>query len=360
MIPVFWRYAVASYLKIFCLTVGSIVSILIVSRFKDIAHFAALSANWSKTALFTSVQIPFILPMAIPISALFASFLLVQKMSRSHELAALRSAGFSLSQILTPLLFVGGFLTLANFFLCAKITPICQLESLKILHQEASPNPLVLLQRRKLMKLKNTYVQLKEKEDKIVDLVLIAHTGNHPRLELITSDLLRLEGEQFIGEHTAIVSHPSSEGFDFDPLLIENLASLSMQAPLLSEFLTKRSHKPTIRALDFRMLLQASQKSGKTGRVALVELLRRCSLSLAVLTFTFLGSAFGMESGRKQSKRGSLYALFLALLLLSSYFLGKGLRFHATVSFLAFLLPHALSWVCSIWRLRSVSRGLEQ
>jgi len=357
MIPVFWRYAISSYLKIFSLSVGSIVSILIVSRFKDIAHFAALSADWPKTALFTSYQIPFILPMAIPISALFASFLLVQKMSRSHELAALRSAGFSLRQILMPILLTGGFLTLANFFLCAEITPICQLESIKILHQEASPNPLVLLQRRKLMKLKTTYVQLKEKEGQIVDLVLIAHTGSHPRLELIASDLLRLEEDQLIGEGTAIVSHPSSEGFDFDPLLIENLSTLSMQAPLLSEFLTKRSHKTTIRALDFRMLLQAGKKPGKKGRVALVELLRRCSLSLAVLTFTFLGCAFGMETGKKQSKSGSLYALSLALLLLSSYFLGKGLRFHATVSALAFLLPHALSWVCSVWRLKCVSRG---
>jgi lipopolysaccharide export system permease protein len=107
------------------------------------------------------------------------------------------------------------------------------------------------------------------------------------------------------------------------------------------------------------MLMQACKYPGRMGRAAFTELLRRSSLSLAVLSFTFLGCAFGFESEKNHSKRGSLYALFLALILLSSYFLGKGLRFNSAISALSFALPHCLIWISSFWRLRRIAKGVE-
>ena len=62
-------------------------------RFKDIARFAALSADGVKTGLFVLYQFPHILPIAIPISALIASFLLFQRLSKTYELTALRASG---------------------------------------------------------------------------------------------------------------------------------------------------------------------------------------------------------------------------------------------------------------------------
>src|SRR4051812_38356814 len=102
--PILWRYALQSYLRVFFLSVCTFITVLIVARFKEIARFTALTGDWSKTGLFIVYQIPSILPIAIPISALIASLLLFQRLSRTYELTALRASGLSLSTILTPLL----------------------------------------------------------------------------------------------------------------------------------------------------------------------------------------------------------------------------------------------------------------
>ncbi len=382
MIPVLWRYAIRNYLKIFTLSVGSIVLVLIVSRFKEIAHFAVLSADWPKTVLFTLYQIPFILPMALPLSALLASFLLLQKMSRFHEIAALRAAGFGLRHILAPLMFLGGLLSLLNFSLSAQIAPHCIRESLKILYQDAPPNPLVLLQRRKLLKHKNIYIQLQEKEDRVTDLLLIARNGSNHRLELISAGCLQMEDHQLIGKKMALVSHLhgtrsslvnsealknlpnltacriTSDSLEFDPLFIENQTTMSMAATALSAFLTKSPPKTTIRSLDFRMLPRAYNHDKKKAKAAFSELLRRCSLSLAVFSFTFLGCAFGFESEKSHSKKGLYIMLFLALLLLSSYFLGKGLRSNSILAAVSIFFPHFVIWFASLTRLRRIAKGM--
>jgi lipopolysaccharide export system permease protein len=209
-----------------------------------------------------------------------------------------------------------------------------------------------------MLKLKNTYLQLKEEEGEVLDLILVARNGRNHRLELLSADRLRSEKDLIIGERTAIVSHVGTGNTDHDPLLIENQATMSMNGDLLAKFFIKRPPKTSIRALDFRMLPWASAQKGKLGRTAWTELLRRSSLSLAVFSFTLLGCAFGFETGKKASKSSALSTIFLALLLLSSYFLGKGLRFNAIVSLLSFLLPHCLIWVASLRRLRRIARGI--
>jgi len=258
---------------------------------------------------------------------------------------------------LAPLLFVGAFLSLINFAFSAKITPLSNQASLQILTRD-SENPLALLQKRKLFKLQNTYLQWKADENELLDLILIARGGSNHRLGLLSCDRLCMENNAFKAEHLVTVSHPSAQLENFDPLLIENQAAMTMEASSFLERIKKRGHKVTIRSLDFRMLAQAASYSGRIGRAAMTELLRRCSLAIAVLSFTFLGCAFGFEAGKNHSKSGSLQALFLALVLFSSYFLGKGLRFNAVISTISFILPHCLVWICSFWRLRKISRGI--
>jgi len=102
--PILWRYALQSYTRVLLLSICTFIAVLIVSRFKEIARFTALTCDFRKTGMFVFYQIPAILPIAIPISTLIASLLLFQKLSRSYELTALRASGLSLRSILAPLL----------------------------------------------------------------------------------------------------------------------------------------------------------------------------------------------------------------------------------------------------------------
>jgi lipopolysaccharide export system permease protein len=360
MIPILWRYTIRAYLKIFLLSVGTFVSVLMVSRFKEVARFAALSSNGGKTALFAVYQIPFILPMAIPLSALIASLLLFQQLSRTNELTALRSLGFPFKNILTPLLLLSSFLALLNFSIAAELAPYCRRESKMLLYRETSGNPLLLLQRQNLIKMKNAYIRIKTKENgtRAHDFTLITYNENNQRLNLMSAKKLKIQGDELLGEDVAIVSYIHSNPGNYDPLIIENQGFLSTDAPLLSAALKKNRPRIDSSSLGLRMLRHRLQEKSKLMKSASIEIFRRLSLSLSVFSFTFLGCAFGIELGRSPKKRTLLYALILAFLILSSYFLGKSFKKELFLAAIVFPLPHLVAIVASILRLFRLSRGV--
>lgn len=350
--PILWRYALQSYLRVFLLSVCTFITVLIVARFKEIARFTALSGDFSKTGLFIVYQIPTILPIAIPISALIASLLLFQRLSRTFELTALRASGLSLTAILAPLLTCSLFLTLMNFSICAEIAPYCRREGKTLIYHETTENPLLLLQRQKLVKIKHAYLDMQVKDDETTkDLVLIVYNESNDRLSLLSARKLRMFGEDLIGEDLALISYINAED-GYDTLVIENQAFMSTSAPLLSTAMKKNRPRLDINALSLKML-----RLDKKVKPAWVEILRRLSLSLAVFSFTLLGCTFGIEEGRNPSRKNLLFALLLTLTVLMSYLLAKDLKDFPFLATLAFLLPHPFIWVCSTVHLTRIARG---
>jgi lipopolysaccharide export system permease protein len=361
MIPILWRYLIKSYLKVFSLSVCSFIAILLVSRFKDMARFTALSGDGLKTALFALYQIPLILPLALPISALIASLLLFQRLSHSHELTALRASGVSLSTLFAPVLITSLFLSLANFSLCSSISPYCRRETKTLLYRETSANPLLLLQRQNLIKTKGTYLHMDvKKEGKSADnFILVAHNESNQRLTLLMAKHLKIAKETLVGLDVAMISHLFSEKGDaFEPLILENQSSVSTSAPVLSTVLKKNRPHLDVPSLSLKMLKMRALESKKKALASHVEILRRITLALATFSFTFLGAAFGYEQTRNPSKKGLFIALFLALTVLMSYLLGKELKSHPLMAIFAFLAPHPLIWIGSSLQLRQISRGL--
>ena len=358
--PILWRYLIACYLRVFLLSVCSFVGVLFVLRFKDIARFAALSFDGVKTSLFILYQFPHILPIAIPISALIASFLLFQRLSRSHELTALRASGMSFFSLLAPVLLASLFLSLMNFAICADLAPYCRRETKTLLYRKSGANPLVLLQRQQLLKIKNTYLDLQMQEEGrcAQDFLCIAYSENNERLNLIAIKKLSLKKNQLFGQNLSLLSHvPSKEPEGFDITLLENQKAMSMPAPLLSQALKKKRPAMETGALSLKQLFFQRQEGAKKERLVLIEVLRRYTLSFAVFSFTFLGCAFGIQSGREAKKTPLFAASGWTLLVLVSYFLGKGLKTFPVAAMAAFLLPHPLLWLASLYRLSSLNRG---
>lgn len=297
--------------------------------------------------------------MAIPISALIASLLLFQSLSRTSELTAFRAAGLSFRSLLAPLLWISLLLSLANFSICAEVAPYCKRETKELLYRETTENPLLLLQRQKLMKLKHAYLDMKVKEEgeEAKNLKLIVYNQSNKRLSLLAARKLQISNDQLLGYDVAMISHLVG-GEGFDPLIIENQSSMSTETPLLSTILKKNRPRFEANSLGMRMLRLRSDEGGKKGIAAEIEILRRISLSLSVFSFTLLGCAFGIEPGRNPSKKGLFIALGLSLFVFMSYLLGKELKKHLEMAFFILLLPHPLIWIASFWRIKRVSRGI--
>jgi lipopolysaccharide export system permease protein len=358
--PTLWRYLIHSFLRSLLLTIGAFVSILIVSRFKEIAKFAALSSDLGKTGLFIVYHVPTILPMALPISALIASYLLFHRLSQSYELSSIRASGFSLFDVASPLLLFSAFLSLLNFAFSAHLAPLCRREAKAMTYRETTGNPLLLLQRQQLVNIKQAYFDMSVVEEgrKARDVTLIAYNESTGRLTLLSAETLEVEGDRFTGNHVALLSHiPSSE--PFDSLLIENQSWMSTATPLLSEMLKKNRPRLDVASMSLSMLRIRCQEDKKMGAHALVEILRRTSLSFAVFSFTLLAISFSISQTRNPSKRPLFYMIGLSLTVLIAYLLGKAFKGSPLQATLAFLAPHPLIWLFSLIRLRRISRGLE-
>lgn len=362
--PILWRYILRNFFQVFLLCVGSFIGVLLVLRFQEIARFAASGAPKLKVLLFMLLQVPYILPIAIPISCLIASMLFFQKLSHMHELTALRTCGLGLKPIITPLLFVGILLSAVNFTVSCELTPRSRGMTKTLIYEMAAENPLFLLQKESLLKLKHVFMDMKVlKASKYAEnVVLVLKNASTDRLALVSARQLYLNGELLRGDNVAIISSvdPKKET-GFDHLVIENQAEMNTPASNFTQFTPHTDWQSSYEYLPLKSILANERLEQGSGlsRSALLEISRRLSLSLAAFTFTLIGIAYGIEIGRNRSKKRIFWAIVLASLYLVCFIMAKSLRHSPTLSTAIYLLVHPLIILLSLKSLRTVARGIE-
>lgn len=365
--PIVWRYLLRNYFQVFLLCVSTFISVLLVLRFQEIARFATAGTPPSTVFLFAVLQIPYILPIAVPVSCLIAAMLLFQRLSHTHELTAFRSSGLGLSKIAAPLLFAGFFLTLVNFTIASELAPRCRGMSKALICKAASDNPLFLLQRESLVKLKNAYFEMKVlKSGKYAeDVLLVLKNSSSDRIAVVSAKELNLKGDELQGVQVSIISSvdPKSDGFDH--LVIENQAEMNMQAANLSQFTQTADWSSSYDYMPLRTILARDGLSKKKNKPLFVtksaqlEIARRISISLAAFTFTCIGVAFGTQISRNRSRKGIVSAILLASLFLVCFISAKSLKHAPFLSTAIYLLPHPLILLLSFRSMKSLQGGVE-
>lgn len=380
--PIVWRYLLARYLKVFLLSVVSFVTVLVVARLDAIAEFAGLGASARVVFLFTLHQVPYILPIAIPVSCLIASILLVQELSSSQELTALRACSFSLFKIISPLLFAAMCLSIINFYVTSELATHSHLASRRLINQVTTVNPLLLLQKKRLFQLQEAFVHIERLHgnDRADRVAIAKSTGEDDQLFLFLADHLRTGEGKIFGENIAMVSSAKASLPDtFAPLFIENEAYLEADTRECLQLLRGGGWRLNADHLRYGLLLArresdrhrleeaiaqgaSADEIGKR-RAALAktysEGYRRLSMTLAPFTFTLLGATFGIRIGRGRSNRGIIAVVLLAAFSLAIFFMAKSLDKQALLSATLYLTPHLCIVLASMWVLRRASKGIE-
>jgi lipopolysaccharide export system permease protein len=368
--PILWRFLLRNYLQVFLLSVTGFIAVLLVMRFKEIAQFAALNPDLPAIALFTLYQMPNILPHAIPISCLIASMLLFQSLSHHGELSALRSSGFGLKPILLPLVLISGLLSLINFTVVSELGPVCRTLSKELSYKITASNPFYIVQQAEAGKIPNTFIQLKTLKDgkRAKDVLLIMNNKSNHRLGLATAKELFLEREFLLGKQITLVSGVAAKSTTgFDHMVIENHATMTTKASHLSELLRGSIVQGGLEYQPFRMLMAKAIFHGQNGdshksQKIFLEISRRVLLALAPIVFTLIGSAFGMEIGRKRTKKGIIWAISLCALYLFSFLGAKSMHKTAWVAGGAawiYLFPLPILLFFARRSLKKISRGIE-
>jgi lipopolysaccharide export system permease protein len=363
--PILWRYLLRNFFQVFFLCVSSFISVLIVLRFQEIARFATSGASKLKVIAFALLQIPYILPIAIPVSCLIAAILLFQRLSHTQELTAFRASGLGLRSMTIPLLLAGFVLTLINFTIASEISTRCRSLSKTLIYEMAMANPLFILQKESLVKLKSAYYDIGVlKANKYAeDVLLVVKNSSSERLTLMSAKEIALKEDLLKGEHVTFISSVDpKKGDGFDHLVIENQAEMNTKAANLSQFLQTVDWSTSFEYLPLRMILAhdiAVKNRFAIGKSARLEIARRISISLAALTFTLIGLAFGMQISRDRSRKGVLWAIALAAFFLVCFITAKSLRHMPMLSTILYLLPHPIIILLSLRGLKAIREGVE-
>lgn len=381
--PILWRYLIGYFLKIAIACMLAFVAILLTMQLDDIAHFAALGAPLVYILLFTFHQIPYILPIALPLSCLIASLLLVQRLSSTHELTALRASGFALRDILAPIWLTAAFLTVGNFWMTSELATQSHLQSNLLKSELRSINPLLLLHNKHLMRLKGFYFEAlgaSRVGESSSNVVLALPNRHHQRLHLMIAQRLKASPTLFTGEGITLITGMSSEQEeDFDPLLVENIEKSQTHVNDFSDMLQKKVwvinndylQMPLLlaRIQEQRQLLQEAKLKGESQEQikslktqlnrSLSEIMKRFSIAVAVFSFTLMGTSFGIHIGRRRHYRSLYFAIALTTLYLVAFFVAKGIDHQRWLAATLYLAPHILIVCASLIVLRRVAKGME-
>ncbi len=368
--PIFWWYLLRNYLKVLGLAVVSFIAILLVIRLEEIAYFATIGAPLAHIALFTLYQVPYILPIAIPISCLISALILFQRLSHGGELTAFRAGGISLRKLMSPILIASALLALGTFYVSSEMATASHLATRKMVYDLTSVNPLLLLQSAKIARLQNAFIQMDpiRNGEAAGDLIIALQSLSAKRLSLcIAKKVEMVEGELIARQVSLISSSPSDR--KRDNIILEHQEWMSSSAPQFAALLRKTGWKISNDHLKFSLLrarmadakgqMVQEPKMEKVFKKCQSEVARRLSVGIAAFTFTFMGVASGMEISRQRSKRGIWTVLCLGALGLISFCIGKDLDHLPLLSSTLFLAPHALIMIASLATLRRVNRGIE-
>ena len=357
--PILWKYLLKGYFQFLFLCVSAFVAILLVIRFQEIALFASSGAKLKYVVLFSLYQIPYILPIALPISCLIASMILFQRMSASLELTALRACGIGLKPLAYPLLWTAFFISLINFYIASEITPIARISAKNLIYEIVSDNPLILMQKDSMIDLKALSFDLKHLDvnQKAEEVLCIVRQPSSERIGILTAKELFVDKDFIYGNSLSILSSADSSFPGYDHLVIENQKSMQMDKSGISTYLLNAEWFAKEDLLSFHQIIAKCYK--ETSLKSLVEILRRFCLGFCPITFTLIGIAFGTNISRRKKKHAVLYAFALAFFVMICFIATKALQKSILFSFLFYLIPQPIAALISLRSLSLSSKGVE-
>lgn len=379
--PVLWRYLILQYGKIFALTLVGFLFILLTTRLEEAARLVSLGTSVDSVALYILYQIPYVLQVALPIASLIGAIYLFQRLSSNNELTAARASGISLFELYAPLLLVSLAISFLSFQMIFDLSVRSHLAAKQLEYSVREMNPLAILQNSRLLDARGIKVDMKGSlisDKRASDLILAMKAGENGHATIVLAKELASYEQTLSGKHTTVITTKDGKNdTGFDDLLIENTEENETALNGIAMVLNKRKMWKAGNDLLRLPLLLAKRKNleqkvevkeykGKspksiTRKIRKVdaEVVRRISLSLAIVTFTLLGCAYGSHIGRLHSKRRFVGVVLLVALFLVCYLAAKSLEQNPRTACLLFLLPHAVIITASIRRLLHIQQGVE-
>jgi Predicted permeases len=352
------RYLIYRFLGYVGLTTLAFFGLVLATRFHEVARFASLGAPLEQIGLLLLLQFPYVLPFVLPVSMLLAAFLLMRKASERFELVSLRASGFSLFQIQRPILLTALCFSVLNFWLVSDVATFCHQKARFLEREFREINPLVFLKKPELLGIKGLEVMNLGEIDpgrSSTRSIIAIPDFKKGRISLLLADALVRDGLDVIGHDVLFLTSMKSKT-EIPDIFIDKAEEMRLNGENFFSAFKKEGGKISVDFLPTPLLIQRTIETGFKPQMV-SEIVRRFSMTLEPLTLTLIGLSFGIFFGRHKSLSTVFLMFVLVSINLVSIFLGKSFDRSMTATFLIYLVPHPLLWICSWFRLRQLNLG---
>lgn len=327
-------------------TISICIAIMLVAMSKEIVRMAALSGEIATTASFILLQVPYLLPYTIILAAFLSCMAVCRRLSEHGEFTALRSAGFSTTMIVLPLLWWSMLLGLANFIICSELAPVARLRSKLLIENIARQKPLSLLQQDRLLSRNVGWMGNHTSTGGASLAFILERSPDEPLLLLLDQPQ---QNRALTAPCATLVQPPQQLR---DHVLIESSTNVAIDREALANQLLK---SPLQDIDDYAAWGHFWHKLHLPAFMQ--EIVRRLLLAILVPLVGIMGSLYGLSSSRQINRYSSAVATSASLLALLCCVVMRSLPPKVGLFLSVALAPILLIVALAVQRSRQLKRG---
>lgn len=362
LLPTLWKYIFIEFYKLFFAILLYFISIILILKLQDVAHFITMQSSIREIFLFTLYQIPYILPFAIPLSCLLAAFLAFYKLSISQELTALQTSGISIEAIHAPFIWLGIFTFLMNLFINFEITPLSRARTKTMITQIVKSSPFLILQKKQYIGEKNHFLQSNygKKRNHLQQFFFF---GKNPKNQLygIFADTVKIDSKNLKGYNVATISsNYGTVGHEFSAIYLENQKEASIPISEFSSLFIKNVEPIVQEDLSTKMILTKilayPRGNKKFITRGLLEILKRFSFSFSSFTLLLLGISYGLQNHSIKKSFTIIICFLLTSFMFCCFLMGKSFERYPVYAYYFYIVPHIFIIMSYFYKKKKLSR----
>lgn len=342
------RYLTANFVVPFAMSTFFFVTFLLTFQlFRVIKVVISKGVAWSVVfELMGHIAISFV-PMALPLSCLFATIYTLNKLSEDSEIVAMRSFGITKFKLFLPFLVSGMFIGASIYSLNDKVIPASKTQFRNTLVRLTSRGVLTDIKSGQFFTEVRGVTLFADKvvdKGKHMDNVFIQKSGTGNLAEQVVyakeGSLIKILDDQWgvpsVRLHLkdgVIVKRFTSDNAEVEKILFQNYDFPLTSGGAITSFVTKDGMRTNAELeQEIIKVTKESKEQNLSSKDTLkrmaktkLEYWSRINTPIQCLVFIFLGFVLGIKHGRGKSKNTSGRALIFLLSYYAVFFLGVSL-----------------------------------
>jgi len=352
------RYLAINFLPPFLLACGFFVTFLLTSQLFRLTSIVVNNGVdiGSVFELFGHIAISF-LPMAVPLSALFATIITLNKLSEDSEIVAMRSFGITKSMLFKPIFVMGLIIAVAIFALNRNLIPYSKLLFRNTVIMLTSKGMTMNIQAGQFFTdVPNVILfaeQVSEQGQKLQDVFIQTESDDGTESVIFAEKGVIIKQEfEGVGFPTlrlhltnGNIVRTNKSGNDSEKILFKEYDFPLVAGGGQPGFITKDSMLSNNQLWSLIQTVKKNQKDD-LNRIAKMEIeyWSRWNTPVQVLVFIFLGFGLGIKKGRGKAKNTSVQGLIVLILYYAAFFSGVSLAQKGIVpSWFVVFMPSVLA-----------------